>query len=117
MGEERVSHCIVALGRVACAPVKVSWRGKPGIVLRGASTVGEWAWIGIARLGDAVLVLIDPFCWDIAVVVFEIIDIPSGESDCVEGLVAKGCGVPATGLSAVVTVDADLETEGVNLLC
>ena len=71
MGQKRVSHGVVALSRVACAPVILCWRRRTRIILRWASSVREWAGIGIARFGNAVLVLVDPFCWDVAVVQLE----------------------------------------------
>lgn len=108
---EGVAHVAVAQGGVGGGPV-VAWRR--GAVGGFAGAVGEVAVVGFWQAAD---VFVGPVGGRPAVVVFEVIDAPLGEGFGVDQFVSNAAWVVFTGCVSCRAVDAQLEAEGVNLVC
>jgi len=55
--------------------------------------------------------------WDVAIVVFQVVNAPRSPGGCVESLVAIGCGVASTGCCTAIAIDANFESQGMDTVC
>lgn len=94
-------------------PVIASWSSR---VRYSACAVWERA-IKVPLIGYTGAVRIGPIGWYVTIVVFEIIDSPSGKRGSVEILMADFCWVATTGFCASAPIQTKLQAERVNRIC
>jgi hypothetical protein len=87
-----------------------------GIISSWASTVWERTRVAV-RFRYTTLICITPVCWDVAIVVFQVVDTPCCECCCIERLVAYRSRVSSAGCCASIAIDADFEAESVDAAC